>query len=264
MTQRIDDMTPDERLTLVSLHALHALDAEDAALAEQLIASSPELRAAFDHALETAASLALAPPPADPPAALRARILDAARAERPEHASTADEAPAAPVSTLDAARERRGRRETVALRLFAAAMAAAACVATIFAVMFSQDASDERDRADQADRVAAALATPGASVVPLEGPDGTSGAAVVLASGQEPVLVSTLASAPASRTYQVWAIPDAGGAPRSLGVFEGGDADDVVELPADAFTGGATVAITVEPDGGSPAPTTAPFLLAGV
>lgn len=262
MTQRIDDMTPDERSALISAHALHALDAQDAALAEELIASSPELRAAFEHALETAASLALVPPPVTPPAALRERLLVAARAERPEPA--ADATPAAPVTTLDAARERRGRRETIALRLFAAAMAAAAGVAIVFAVMFSQDLDEQRDRADQADRVAAALATPGASVVPLEGPDGASGAAVVLAEGQEPVLVTTLAGAPSARTYQVWAIPDAGGAPRSIGIFEGGEGQDVVQLPADSFAGGATVAITVEPDGGSPAPTTAPFLLAKV
>jgi anti-sigma-K factor RskA len=260
MSRRIEDLSMDERRELVSAHALYALDADDAALAEGLIASSPEWRDAYEHALETAAALALAPEPVTPPAALRGRLLDAARAERP--ASGGD---AARVTSLDAARDRRGRRETVALRLFAAAMAAAACVAALFAFIFSQDAEDQRNRADRADRVAAALASPGAAVVPLEGPEGATGAAVVLSEGREPVLVTTLASAPTSRTYQVWSIPASGGAPRSIGVFEGGEDDDVVTLPADAFASeGSTVAITIEPDGGSPAPTSAPFLLAEV
>ena len=74
------------------------------------------------------------------------------------------------------------------------------------------------------------------------------------------MLISTLGNAPADRTYQIWGIPDDGGAPRSLGFA--GEGSNVVQLPADAFDGASTVAMTLEPEGGSPGPTTTPFLVA--
>jgi anti-sigma-K factor RskA len=64
---------------LVAAHALGALDADEAAEAEHLIASSPELRRVFEEALETAAALALATSDVEPPPGLRQRILDAVR-----------------------------------------------------------------------------------------------------------------------------------------------------------------------------------------
>ncbi len=82
---------------------------------------------------------------------------------------------------------------------------------------------------------------------------------MVLAEGQPPVLVTTSATRRADRTYQIWGIPDDGGAPRSLGFA--GEGSDVIALPADAFDGASTVAMTLEPEGGSPGPTTTPFLV---
>lgn len=80
MTQH--DPIPDDVAALISAHALGALEPAEAAEAERLIASSEACRLAFEDALATAAALALATADADPPAALRQRILDAVRAER--------------------------------------------------------------------------------------------------------------------------------------------------------------------------------------
>ena len=91
---RPEDMSHDELAALVSAHALHALDPEEAAMVERLIESSPEWRAAFEDALETAAGLALVPAAIDPPAGLRDRILDAARAEPQRAPETAPAAAA--------------------------------------------------------------------------------------------------------------------------------------------------------------------------
>jgi anti-sigma-K factor RskA len=139
-------------------------------------------------------------------------------------------------------------------------MAVAACLAIVFAITARQDADELRDRSAADAEVAAALAAPGAQVVDLAPADGGIGAAVVVAEGRQPLLVTTLDEAPTGRTYQVWAIPG-DGAPRSIGLFGGGEDDDVVRLPGDALTGANTVAVTLEPEGGSEGPTTAPFLV---
>ena len=114
-------------------------------------------------------------------------------------------------------------------------MAVAAVVFGVLALTQRQEADDLRTEASRNAEVAALLASPGSRVVTLSGPDAPGGAAVVLAEGQAPVLVSTLGDAPADRTYQIWGIPDDGGAPRSLGFA--GEGSDVVQLPADAFDG---------------------------
>jgi anti-sigma-K factor RskA len=63
------------------------------------------------------------------------------------------------------------------------------------------------------------------------------------------------------RTYQLWGIPT-GGAPQGLGTFQpaaNGEARVVLRVPPGAAMDVA--AITDEPSGGSPAPTTTPIVL---
>jgi anti-sigma-K factor RskA len=75
---------------------------------------------------------------------------------------------------------------------------------------------------------------------------------------------ASLGPAPAGRTYQLWGIP-AGGAPQSLGTFAAdaaGSAGAVLRAPAGAAFG--AIAVSVEPAGGSPAPTTTPILVGQV
>ena len=61
---------------------------------------------------------------------------------------------------------------------------------------------------------------------------------------------------PADSTYQVWLVNT--GDPTSLGTFEP-DADGSMGMRADGVDPtGSTIAITVEPAGGSPQPTTSP------
>jgi anti-sigma factor RsiW len=73
------DELPVEVAALLSAHALGALDPDEADEAERLIAASDECRQAFEEALETAAAIALAIEPVEPPPELRERILAAAR-----------------------------------------------------------------------------------------------------------------------------------------------------------------------------------------
>ena len=66
----------------------------------------------------------------------------------------------------------------------------------------------------------------------------------------------------ANRTYQLWLIPNTG-TPRSAGVFRpnaAGDSVQVSQLAANPAENKA-VAVSIEPDGGSPAPTTTPIIV---
>ncbi|HEY7336622.1 MAG TPA: anti-sigma factor [Bryobacteraceae bacterium] len=79
---------------------------------------------------------------------------------------------------------------------------------------------------------------------------------VLLIAGNLPPLAT-------GKTYQMWVIPK-GGAPRSAGLFQSaadGSALHVLSGPVDAASLGA-VAVSVEPQAGSQAPTTTPIIVA--
>jgi anti-sigma-K factor RskA len=80
------------------------------------------------------------------------------------------------------------------------------------------------------------------------------------ANGTATLRVSGLASAPRGKTYEAWVIPR-GSSPRPAGLFPGGAGAAMrlrVTVPRDAV-----VAVTLEPAGGSSAPTTPPILSTG-
>jgi anti-sigma-K factor RskA len=203
--------------------ALDALDEEDRrAFAAHLegCARCREDVAAFEAA---AARLALAVPASEPPRELRARILDAARAERPN------------VVPL------RPRRSLWAP---AAALATAAAVAAgTWAVVLSQ-------RVSQRDDALAVLADPTARRLPL----GDVGATLVVARTGDAVLTAELAAAPSGKEYEAWVITDRAHRAGMLG--SGGRARLMLDDP---LPSGATVAITLEREGGVDAPTSKPL-----
>ncbi len=79
------------------------------------------------------------------------------------------------------------------------------------------------------------------------------------------IVASNLPVLPAGKTYEMWVIPK-GGAPRPAGLFQAdtqGNAIHVLAGPVDVATTGA-VAVSVEPEAGSTAPTTTPIIVAPV
>lgn len=78
------------------------------------------------------------------------------------------------------------------------------------------------------------------------------------------LIASNLPPAQAGKTYEMWVIPK-GGAPHPAGLFqaEGGTAVHILSGPLDVSTIGA-VAVSVEPESGSQAPTTTPIIKAEV
>ena len=79
------------------------------------------------------------------------------------------------------------------------------------------------------------------------------------------LIASNLPPAAAGKTYEMWIIPKAG-APRPAGLFQSdpsGTAVFILSGPVDASTVGA-VAVTMEPQAGSAAPTATPIIVASL
>jgi anti-sigma-K factor RskA len=179
---------------LIPAHALDALDADDALLLDGHLETCEECRRELDELRETTALLAFASKPLEPPASLRARILDA----------VADTTPApAPA---------RRARLAFLRGAFAGALVAAAVALVIGIALHSQQ--DE---------------TRSAQVQPLVG----SVRGAVVRDGSTGKLVLFDLPAPKSgHTYEAWLI-GSDKTPVPAGLFKGGKAV-VVGLVGDA------------------------------
>ena len=214
---------------LTAAYALDALDPAEEREYESHLATCERCREELAALREASASLAYVAPAPAPPVELRERILEQARSER------------AQVTPL-----RPRRRLTYAL---AAAAAAAACLAIGLGVW----AATLSDRLDRQKSINTILAD--GQRVPLQG---ANGQLVVTDSGDAALVVSGLAAAPEGKTYELWVID--GGKPRPAGLFQGGGGQVVVLNRS--VTRDATVAATIEDEGGVDAPTSKPVFSA--
>lgn len=151
---------------LAAAYALDALDPEQERAYEAHLAGCHRCQEDVAAFSETAAALAYAVPPAQPPSALRARVLAGVHAERPK------------VVVL------RPRWAYPALAVASVVACAAIGLGAWAAMLNSQLGS------------ASAL-----HVLPLRG---ASGAVVLGGEGQAALVVSGLAPAPVGKTYEVW------------------------------------------------------------
>ncbi len=248
-------------------YALGALDEADRAPFEAHLAScatcSDEVRALQ----EVAGLLALAAPRVVPPTSLRERIVAGARAVRPiatapSHARTAQTA------------RRAGAVPWVA-----------AAAAILLAVVLGQRYRGERDARTAVERaltsvrssldsatgaiarrdsLIASLVAPDVQAVSVSGTGPSPSARYFLdrRAGRIVIAASALPPAAPGRTYQLWGI-ETGRAPVSLGTFDtdsSGRALATLRVPPGLRI--AVTAVTDEPTGGSPQPTTTPFLAA--
>jgi len=222
---------------LTPAYALDALDAEDARVYEEHLSQCERCRDELATLRESAAALAWAVEAPPPPDALRARILEAAAAER------------ANVVPL------RPRRRRV-LEAVSAVAAAAAVALGVWAGFLSRALHNTRD-ARNADATALEILANAARQSPLS--DGR-GLVAVDPSGRGVLVARRLPPAPSGRTYEAWVIPN-GSAAQPAGIFRGGGTTTVVRLRS-SVPPGATVAVTVERAGGVRAPTRPPIFSA--
>jgi anti-sigma-K factor RskA len=210
------------------------------------------------QAVANALPLSLEPRQATP--GLKARTL----------AITAASDRAGPTSSFSTAPEAAGKARTAGRRglLLPAALAAAAVFAVAFAgalawgVSLRSDSREQAERLANQERLLDAIAG-GGTVTHLEGTSAAprAHAAVIhSADGRGSfMLVSNLPALPEGQEYQVWNIKDS--SPAGAGVFSSGGMDDQLVILASDLRGADAIGVSIEPAGGSPAPTGAIVLL---
>ncbi|QCU79043.1 anti-sigma factor [Citricoccus sp. SGAir0253] len=247
---------------LLAAWALDAVDEDERARIEERLRTDPVLRAEADALLRATDRLGAGEAVA-PPAGLRDRVLDAIAAEARSSgdagahsgAPSAGPGPAAPASLQDHRERRRPGRRRAWAAVAATAAAAAAAAALLLAHPWQPAGLTERDQAVAIEQV---LEQDGArrGTAPVAG-GGT--VEVARAPSGETVLAARDLPAPqGGRVYQLWTLRGQGD-PESAGLLELEDGRALVRL--DGVPETAALAVTVEPAGGSTAPTTDPVVV---
>ncbi|MBI3954181.1 MAG: anti-sigma factor [Chloroflexi bacterium] len=239
---------------LTAAYALAALPEGERREVEAHVAACPECRARLAQEQALVAVLPLAVEQRAPPARLKTRLLQAARADL----ATRERQPDTPAH----ARRRGGPRSFFATPL----PYAAAAVLLLFAVgglaawgaqlrSLNRQADAELARLRSSTRILAAQGT--------EAAPGASGQVLQLGEQQRALLlVRGLPTLPPDKTYQVWLLKD--GKPVGAGLFQveaGREAAAVVTGDLSRYD---LLAVTVEPAGGLPLPSGAIVLKAGL
>ncbi|HUQ82780.1 MAG TPA: anti-sigma factor [Gemmatimonadaceae bacterium] len=263
-------------------YALGALDERDRVAFETHLATCDICAAEVRELSEVASLLATAAAHVAPPPALRDRIMSDARNVRP--ISAADQ----PVNTLAPGAARvpaepppraKGGGGRSVLPWIAAI---AASVAAVFLGLQYRGERTARATAEQAlaiarvtmdstgarlaqrDSLIALLVAPDVQAVSVTGTGPSPSARYFLDRRANRIVIAASALPPAAsgRTYQLWGI-ETGKPPVGLGTFNT-DANGraLVSLTVPAGLRIAVTAVTDEPTGGSPLPTTTPFLAA--
>lgn len=259
-------MTPDhdEIEGLIPLHAAGALSSEEAERVETHIGECAPCAAEARELAETAAALALSAGSVQPPPGVRERVM------REVH-------------------DRRGGPGEVRPMRFLIPLAAALALVVVgwgamrymsIRAEMKQLAADNRRVIDELRRQEASrqkleatvrnLTAPDVRSIELAGTDVSSvgGARIFLNARERSAIVffQNLPSTPQGHDYQLWVLRSDRPEPQSAGVFDvdsSGEARlELRNLPVDTEI--KAFAITLEPDGGLPAPSGTPILSGGL
>ncbi|MFJ5263017.1 anti-sigma factor domain-containing protein [Streptomyces sp. NPDC088387] len=243
--------------SLAAPYALDALDPVERHRFEQHVRGcercAAEVRALSEDTVRLAWSTSV---PA--PEAMRGRVLAAVRTTPQEPAPAHRHSLPAHVwgTQPPPARLRAPRSRSLFVPFATATAAAALVVASLFAVQANRTADELAAQEAQAREIAHVLAAPDAKA--SIGRDARGRGIGVVASAAEARAVVTLTGyddLPQGSVHQLWLMrPDV--QPRSLGLF---DADTPL-VASDLDSSATSLAVTVEPDGGSAQPTTQPIV----
>jgi anti-sigma-K factor RskA len=274
-------MTHDELRELSGGYALGILDEPERRAFEAHVSTCASCAAEIRDFTAVASALALDVPQVDPPASLRDRVLRAATSPAPQGAVVES------IAERRAASEQRrpGRERLFALLSAAAAVIAVALggyavslqrriavledqvrVASDRAAQSQQQLVQLRAATDQSTQVRQILAAGDLRRIDLAGTKVAPGATGRAFWSQREGLVVAFANLPATQTgqvYQLWVIPP-GGTPIDAGLLalqSDGRALALARSGTSERVG--TVAITLEPAGGSPVPTLSNMIAAG-
>ncbi|MFJ1599151.1 anti-sigma factor domain-containing protein [Streptomyces sp. NPDC088261] len=248
-------MTTADLHTLTGAYALHALEGDEEAAFERHLEVCPACAQEVRELAATAARLGRAVTVVPPPA-LKEQVLRRIAAERQ------DPPKVAPTRGGGGGGVARGR--ALSRFVLAACLAAAVGFGGI-AVWQHQEARDARQRAEatearsqqRSEELAAILAAPDAKVSTGRLTDGATGTVVVSRDRDRAAFIASgLPRTPAGKVYQLWY--DDGGKMRAAGLLHPSAGSDAV-LMAGSVGSASGMGITVEPTGGSVAPTTDPL-----
>jgi anti-sigma-K factor RskA len=222
---------------------------------EHYLSTNPNLQSEVEELGAFADLLALSPEQQEPSPGLRRRIMDTVQAEAVQ---TQGHPRAARRSWLDRLWDAVGLRDL-------ALAGAAVLVVGLFSwgMLLQGEVKDLQGRV-QGLQGQVQDQSQGPQMIALGGAGTEQGARAQLVTleGDRAVLVAEdMPPVPEGKTYQIWVIK--GDTPQPSGLFEpkGGSIAAVVEKPVE---GADAVAVTVEPEGGSPKPTTDPMLVGEV
>jgi anti-sigma-K factor RskA len=253
----MSEMNNERFEDLKDAYVLDALPEEERRSFEEFLAAHPERQAEIDDLGAVAGLLAFSPEEQEPAPELRERIMEVVEAE------------AAP------RRERQGSAlarlaNFIGSRGLAFGAAALLLIGLLSWNLLLQGQVDDlqgqvQNSQNQVENLQAQVReaeAQQAQTVRLSGTWAKQGADAEVASinGNRIVLVAdNLPSIPAGRTCQIWVIK--GDVPESGGLFQPGGTETAAPITAPTRKGD-TIAITVEPAGGSKQPTTDPVLSA--
>jgi len=234
-------------------YALNGLDADETAEFEKHLLASDETRNEVTELTDTAVLLGLSVAPVAPSAGLKASIMDQLDAHpqlpRDEAASPASVAPSGPAEAR--AQARWFHRPALRLISSAAAIAlilGAGAAATIVSQVRHESAMATISSASDVQQASVDL------------PDGAAATLVWSGElGQSALIVDSMTPPPHGHVYELWYINDSGARP--AGTFTVDAAGTTWQVLDGSMSAGDTVGVTVEPRGGSPVPTTDPFIL---
>jgi anti-sigma-K factor RskA len=236
---------------LSGAYALDALDNSERERFEQHLqhceACRQDVRGLHDTATQLALAVARVPPPQ-----LRAQVLEAA-ARTGQNLPVSDHR-----ATAQPRHARAPRRARVPRLLGVAAMAAVVVVAVVlgFTAAATQGRLDHVQAQEQA--IAAVLNAPDAKIaVDKVSVGGT--ATVVFSQARRKIILTTagLPTLAASKVYELWVLTPRA---RPAGLLPAPSNGRTAPLLAGGVASGDKVAVTVEPAGGSPQPTSTPIV----
>ncbi|MEV8123776.1 anti-sigma factor [Streptomyces sp. NPDC085944] len=245
--------------SLAAPYALDALDGAERVRFERHLEGcercAAEVRALAEDAVRLAWSTAAPAPPA-----LRARVLAAVRTAAQEPAPSTGPALRLPAHVWGGrppAGRSRGSRTRLLLVPFATATAAAALVvASLFAVQAGRTQGELDSARERAREIAHVLSAPDARATRAADERGRGVAVVASAfEGRAVVTLSGYGEPPGDRVRQLWLMRP-GAEPRPLGLIDG----DTPLIASGLRRSDTSLAVTVEPAGGSARPTSAPVV----
>jgi len=253
---------PDDILDLLTAYALGAITPDELSRVSALIEEQPELRATLAELRATADMLPYGLPEASPPAELRQRVLD--------HATGRSRSAQGVAPRRMPSRMRGwvfGFSGVAAVAVLAAAIGWGQLIQTRNELGQSRVALEQTQR--QAADAQALLGTLEGRLTAMQGQvaeaqkvlaslEGSGGSASILRTRDgAAVLIAQLPPLQPGRVYQLWRIQGSNN-PASAGIFQVSEQGyGITDLPASQQPqAGEILAVTDEPDGGSPGPTT--------